>query len=308
MLQHRASDKPKRRGSWVVQLQESTQYIIERAALEQFSSTSNIAYNEKMRNCNVDKILPSMFETARLYEDHITRYDLYEEYGTLDPGTGPHISWQAASLPTRLRTQRKRAQESDSKCVPRLDKHDDTSPDETEADDATCGVCSWELQGSSHTRRPSTDETEVEGVFTQSNCQQQRLHLPKKAQMPQSSDTASMCAPIAFFSETTVSESRTQPGIALLPTPFMPSLTWQSNRFGPTLSLPADLSMYECYTGNGDEVNLFVQMVPPGQCDVNFDDIKHTPFHNPSVLEGAMRHDQPRQYSSRQPRKNDHNY
>ncbi|KAJ4329525.1 hypothetical protein N0V87_010765, partial [Didymella glomerata] len=50
-----------------------------------FSSSKDDTRNEEMKKRALEKILPSIFEVAQTYEDHIMQYELFEGSGNTDP-------------------------------------------------------------------------------------------------------------------------------------------------------------------------------------------------------------------------------
>ncbi len=109
MLQHRKIDEVKRKHSWVDKLQKAAEYAVETTPVEFFSSSKNLAFNTKMRERALRSLLPSLFDVAQSYEDHVTMHALYEGSGTTDPGTGRKHTWQIISKPPREVIQRKHA-------------------------------------------------------------------------------------------------------------------------------------------------------------------------------------------------------
>jgi hypothetical protein len=93
MLQHRLIDKPKRQDSWVAKLQQAAQYAIETTPPDQFSSSRGAGSSERMHERALGDILPNLFGTAALYEEHIARHELYEGTESMDPGDGTHVTW-----------------------------------------------------------------------------------------------------------------------------------------------------------------------------------------------------------------------
>lgn len=134
MLQHRNIDQVKRRGSWVAKLRQAAQCAVEMTTSEVFSSSKRTEFSEKMKERALEFILPSLFDVAQSYEDHLAQYDLYED-GNTDAGEGRYITWQHASRPPRQTPQRKRARTARAPPALTVDCHGDASADETEVDD-----------------------------------------------------------------------------------------------------------------------------------------------------------------------------
>jgi hypothetical protein len=101
MLQHRIIDKEKRKGSWVAKLRQAAQYAVETTPPDQFSSSKGSGFSEMMRSRALEEILPNLFETAQLYEDHFAWHGHYEGSGVLDPDKGKRVTWQPFMRPAR---------------------------------------------------------------------------------------------------------------------------------------------------------------------------------------------------------------
>nr|GFD57301.1 hypothetical protein [Tanacetum cinerariifolium] len=84
----------------------------------------------------LEQILPSIFEVAQAYEDHIMQYNLIEGSGNKDPGRGRHHTWKPIPRPIR-RQQPKRPRRTATGRSDRAQgsiyegSGDDTEPDET---------------------------------------------------------------------------------------------------------------------------------------------------------------------------------
>jgi hypothetical protein len=136
MLQHRLIDKAKRQGSWVAKLRQTAQYAIETTPPDQFSSAREAGFGKRMKERALHDILPNLFETAALYEDHFARYELYEGTGRTDPGYGTHVKWHRLTRPPRQAAPpRKRGRQSKAARAPRMESDDDASGGESEVDD-----------------------------------------------------------------------------------------------------------------------------------------------------------------------------
>jgi hypothetical protein len=109
MFIHRKIDKIKPRGSWVSSLRQNTVYFVEKAAPHSFSSSGSSELIEKIRQCILTAILPSLFEVATSYEDHIVQQGPFEGSRKRDPRTGKQHTWQAISRPAGKPLARKRA-------------------------------------------------------------------------------------------------------------------------------------------------------------------------------------------------------
>ncbi|KAH9860187.1 hypothetical protein IAQ61_011971 [Plenodomus lingam] len=136
MLQHRAIDEPKRKGSWVAKLQQAAQYAIETTPPEQFSSSKGSGFSERMRDRALNEIMPSLFSIAQIHEDHLAQYNLYEGRGNVDTRRGTMCTWQPVSRPPRQSTfNRKRAKVPSRAPRIREVSEDTVSGDDTEVDD-----------------------------------------------------------------------------------------------------------------------------------------------------------------------------
>jgi hypothetical protein len=129
-------DEMKRRGSWVKRLRQVAVYGVETTAPDNFSSSKGSEHSEQMRQRALTAILPSLFEVAQSYEDHIAQYDLYEGSGNVDPGKGKQHTWQPIPRPARQLLYRKRARRTARSAREQSDcdaSADETGPDESSA-------------------------------------------------------------------------------------------------------------------------------------------------------------------------------
>ncbi|KAH6622096.1 hypothetical protein C7974DRAFT_215983 [Boeremia exigua] len=134
LLVHRKIDEMKRKAPWVTKLRDIAKFTIQTTSADHFSSSKGSVHSEEMKKRAVEEVLPSIFEVAQAYEDHVIQYGLFEGSGNVDPGRGMHHTWKPIPRPVR-RTQPKR---------PRLAVRDstgnvqetiyETSGDETEPD------------------------------------------------------------------------------------------------------------------------------------------------------------------------------
>jgi hypothetical protein len=106
---HRKIDEIKRRESWVGRLRQIAVYAVETTAPDNFSSSKGSKHSEQMKQRALTAILPSLFEVAMSYENHIVQHSLYEGSGKADPGEGKYHTWQAIPRPARRPLSRKRA-------------------------------------------------------------------------------------------------------------------------------------------------------------------------------------------------------
>jgi hypothetical protein len=92
MLQHRLIDEAKRQDSWVAKLRQAAQYAVKTTPPDQFSSARGAGFGKQIKERALKDILPNLFETAALYEDHFSQYKLYEGTGRIDPGCGEDVT------------------------------------------------------------------------------------------------------------------------------------------------------------------------------------------------------------------------
>ncbi|EMD92013.1 hypothetical protein COCC4DRAFT_174510 [Bipolaris maydis ATCC 48331] len=167
MLQHRLIDKEKRKGSWVAKLRQAAQYAVETTPPEQFSSSKGSNFSEKMQNRALAEILPNLFETAQLYEDHFAWHRHYEGSGIPDPGKGKRVTWQPLTRPARQpATPRKRPRTTKEGAAPRSETDVEASGNETEIDDC---ATSFYLCG----QEPASDQPEGSDIFGPKETAQQ---------------------------------------------------------------------------------------------------------------------------------------
>lgn len=135
MLVHREIDEIKRKGPWISKLRDVAKFTVQTTSADHFSSSKGAAHSEEMKKRALEQILPSIFEVAQAYEDHIMQYNLIEGSGSKDPGRGRHHTWKPIPRPVR-RQQPKRPRRT---ATGRSDRVQETvyeaSGDETEPDD-----------------------------------------------------------------------------------------------------------------------------------------------------------------------------
>ncbi|KAJ4991704.1 hypothetical protein SVAN01_02819 [Stagonosporopsis vannaccii] len=135
MLVHREIDEIKRKGPWISKLREVAKFTVQTTSADHFSSSKGAVHSEEMKTRAQEQILPSIFEVAQAYEDHITQYSLFEGSGNVDPGRGKHHTWKPIPRPIR-RTQPKRPRRSGKDSLDQVPETTyDASGDETEPDD-----------------------------------------------------------------------------------------------------------------------------------------------------------------------------
>ncbi|KAF1837855.1 hypothetical protein BDW02DRAFT_645047 [Decorospora gaudefroyi] len=135
MLQHRVSDAPKRREPWAEKMREQAVYAVKSTPPDQFSSSKGPGFSQRMRGRALSEILPSLFDVAQSYEDHLVQYQLYDGSGHEDPKTGKRVSWRPLARPSRQPAPKKRLRTSRGTPAPKIESDDDASGDETEVDD-----------------------------------------------------------------------------------------------------------------------------------------------------------------------------
>lgn len=193
MLVHRETDEIKRKGSWINKLREVAHFTIQTTSADHFSSSKGSAHSEEMKKRALDLILPSIFDVAQSYEDHIMQYSLFEGSDNVDPGRGKHHTWKPIPRPARRhplkRPRRTVARSTDivqgTIC--------EASGDETEPDDTMVRLVAIPhgLPHIAPSRRPSTAQSQPEvptlgqSNSTEDNCQQMwRLSTPVPGSSP----------------------------------------------------------------------------------------------------------------------------
>jgi hypothetical protein len=151
MFIHRKIDEIeiKRTKSWMSRLCHIAQYAVETMAPENFSSSKGSAHSDQMRQRALTAILPSLFEIATSYENHIVECGLFEGSGKVDPGTGKQHTWQAIPRPARQRSAPKRMRSDGSA--------GESSPDGLRSDKPRAASPTAQTETSSP--RPSTPTT-----------------------------------------------------------------------------------------------------------------------------------------------------
>lgn len=134
MLVHRKIDEIKRKGPWISKLRDVAKFTVQTTSADHFSSSKGAAHSEEMKKRALEQILPSIFEVAQAYEDHIMQYNLIEGSGNKDPGRGRHHTWKPIPRPVR-RQQPKRPRRTAGSERAQETVHE-ASGDETEPDDA----------------------------------------------------------------------------------------------------------------------------------------------------------------------------
>lgn len=107
MLVHRDVDKVKRKGPWITKLREVAKFSIQTTSADHFSSSKGTTHSEEMKKRAQEHILPSIFDVAQSYEDHIMQYSLFDGTGNVDPGKGKHHTWKPIPRPARPQPPRR---------------------------------------------------------------------------------------------------------------------------------------------------------------------------------------------------------
>jgi hypothetical protein len=133
MLVHRQIDEIKRKGPWISKLRDVAKFTVQTTSADHFSSSKGAAHSEEMKKRALEQILPSIFEVAQAYEDHIMQYNLIEGSGNKDPGRGRHHTWKPIPRPVRQQQPKRPRRTARSERV--QDTVYEASGDETEPDD-----------------------------------------------------------------------------------------------------------------------------------------------------------------------------
>lgn len=136
MLVHREIDEIKRKGPWITKLRDVAKFTVQTTSADHFSSSKGTVHSEEMKTRALEQILPSIFEVAQAYEDHIMQYNLFEGSGNDDPGRGKHHTWKPIPRPVRRSQQPKRPRRT-ARHSPDHARESicEASGDETEPDD-----------------------------------------------------------------------------------------------------------------------------------------------------------------------------
>jgi hypothetical protein len=152
MFIHRKIDEIKPRGSWVSRLRQIAVYAVETTASNDFSSSKGSEHSEQMKQRALTDILPSLFEIATSYENHVVEFGLFEGSGKVDPGTGKQHTWQAISRPARKPLARKRARRNTVHERELIDcdrSAEKSSPDDSRSDKPKAASSTTQLETSS---------------------------------------------------------------------------------------------------------------------------------------------------------------
>lgn len=125
----------KRQGAWINKLRDVAKFTIQTTSADHFSSSKGAAHSEEMKKRALDLILPSVFDVAQSYEDHIMQYSLFEGSGNVDPGRGKHHTWKSIPRPARRQPLKRPRRAVGRSSVAPQESICEASGDETEPDD-----------------------------------------------------------------------------------------------------------------------------------------------------------------------------
>lgn len=134
MLVHRKIDEIKRKGPWISKLRDVAKFTVQTTSADHFSSSKGTAHSEEMKKRALEQILPSIFEVAQAYEDHIMQYNLIEGSGNKDPCRGRYHTWKPIPRPIRrqqLKRPRRTARSDRAQEAVHEVSGDETEPDDT---------------------------------------------------------------------------------------------------------------------------------------------------------------------------------
>ncbi|KAJ8107123.1 hypothetical protein OPT61_g9083 [Boeremia exigua] len=136
MLIHRKIDEVKRKGAWVAKLRDVANFTVQTTSADNFSSSKGTDHSEEMKKRAIEQVLPSIFDVAQAYEDHIVQYNLFEGSGSVDPGRGKHHTWKPIPRPIRRPSAKRPRRSARTSLNPVQEtigevSEADTEPDET---------------------------------------------------------------------------------------------------------------------------------------------------------------------------------
>ncbi|KAF2994565.1 hypothetical protein E8E13_000117 [Curvularia kusanoi] len=148
-------DEMKRKEPWINKLRNVAKFTIQTTSADHFSSSKEGAHSEEMKKRAQEQILPSIFDVAQSYEDHVMQYSLFEGSGNVDSGRGKHHTWKPIPRPARRTTCSKRARRTSTRRADHAQEATyEASDEETEPDDITINVAESSLPALSP--RPTT--------------------------------------------------------------------------------------------------------------------------------------------------------
>ncbi|XPS76219.1 hypothetical protein M3J07_008272 [Ascochyta lentis] len=164
MLVHREIDEIKRKSSWISKLRDVARFTIQTTSADHFSSSKGAAHSEEMKKRALDQILPSVFDVAQAYEDHIMQYNLFEGSGNVDPGRGKHHTWKPIPRPIRRPLTKRPRRAVTQGPNTKQETICEASGDETEPDDTMMRLTTIPhgLLQAAPSPRPSTVQIQAE--------------------------------------------------------------------------------------------------------------------------------------------------
>lgn len=130
----------------------------------------------------INEILPSLFDIAQAYEDHVIRCSVFEGLGKTDPGDGTHHSWQAIAKPTRRVCAKKRHCAAGASRGPDLDDGSETHGEDSPAKETDIKISPQ--QGRMKTRRGVYKKGKFEKCPAGPFVGQVRPHITSKIPSP----------------------------------------------------------------------------------------------------------------------------
>ena len=263
MLVHRKVDETKRKGSWIAQLREFAKFTIQATSADHFSSSKGTAHSEEMKERAQERILPSIFDVAQLYEDHIMEYSLYEGSGNVDLGKGKYHTWKPIPRPARQVQRRKRPRRVTRRSSDAgREALYEASGEETEADDtmATLAEGSRASSRSFSSPRPTT-------AASQSAIQTPRLimsdeTLPMLCKVAESVTASAPCTPASSHGDAKMYRTASTPNSSFDQSlhglhleedvdmkPLTPAPSVQGDMTPPICTTPVRATMQPSYPG-----------------------------------------------------------
>lgn len=160
MLVHRKIDEIKRKGgSWISKLRDVAKFTVRTTSADHFSNSKGAIHSEQMKKRALEQILPSIFDVAQAYEDHIMQYSLFEGSGNVDPGRGKHHTWKLIPRPAR-RAPPKRPRRAIGNSLDMVQGTIQETSDETDTDDTMTRLAG--LPRAAPSPRPLTAQSQSE--------------------------------------------------------------------------------------------------------------------------------------------------
>ncbi|PVH93533.1 hypothetical protein DM02DRAFT_634475 [Periconia macrospinosa] len=147
--------------SWISELKEDADYIVQTTPVETFSSSTELGFNESMKTRAQDEVLHSLFDVAKSYEDYCRKVRWYESADKEYPGPAKTIYWRQIPKPQRGPSKKR-------KCVcPEQSAHEAPGSD-TEVDEES------DYSSSFNTAGPNQGDGEV--ALTTSSTVADQVH------------------------------------------------------------------------------------------------------------------------------------